>query len=186
MAIRGLANPVANVHELEDVLSLDPQKWPWAAEMPCTVRSSRAAIAVHSGPVRFTALATLALGVPLVLSVRNPPMLPFATACSRIFPVDAVEGFAAPDPAKPATTQLLASWIVTLMVAGVLEFVASVAAFPRLKTPEYEATATTISVPVQQFTFAWTHVLSFDSPGSVEYTRTLDDVPLAVTSARSV
>src|SRR5439155_24273427 len=98
-----------------------------------------------SGPARFTASATLLLGLPLLLSDRTPPILPFATPCSRILPVEAVEGFAVPHPAKPATTQLLASWIVTLIVAGVLEFVASVAVFPRLYTPEYGASATTIS-----------------------------------------
>jgi len=72
-----------------------------------------------------------------------------------------------------ATTQLSGSWVVTLLVAVVeADAVKAGTTFPRLTTPEYDATAATISVPVQQV-FTLTQVLLFAPPATVDHSWTL-------------
>ena len=76
-----------------------------------------------------------------------------------------------------ATTQLLGSWVVTL-IGAVLELFAQVlTTVPRLTTPEYDATAATISVPVQQV-FTLTQVLFFAPAATVDHSWTLAELTL--------
>src|SRR5437762_13337381 len=119
-----------------------------------------------------------AAGVALQLSMSAPPTVPFATAFCRRFPAE-LPGSVPPAVAMAATTQLLASWVVTLLVAVVDNPVTALTGFPRLTTPEYDATAATISVPVQQ-TFTLTQVLFFAPAATVDHSWTLAALTLTI------
>src|SRR2546427_9629607 len=111
-----------------------------------------------------------------------PPIGVFVvTAFSRSLPAE-LPGVAPPAVAMAATTQLLASWVVTLLVAVVDNPVKALTGFPRLTTPEYDATAATISVPVQQ-TFTLTQVLFFAPAATVDHSWTLAALTLTNWSA---
>src|SRR5437667_4055377 len=116
------------------------------------VRSSSAA-AAQLVPVwvAVTAFVTLA-GVALVLSVSAPfTELPLVTlTCLRV-PVCALKVPVAPSCAKPATTQLLLSCVVTLTV-GAVPVPEFVFVRPSAPTPEYCATAHTTSEPAARLT----------------------------------
>src|SRR2546426_3039493 len=115
------------------------------------VRSSSAAAAQLVLWVAVTAFVTLA-GVALVLSVSAPftqNEAPVDTlTCLRV-PVCALKVPVVPCCAKPATTQLLLSCVVTLTVRAVPvpEFVF---VRPSAPTPEYCATAHTTSEPTER------------------------------------
>src|SRR5437763_15111007 len=95
-----------------------------------------------------------------------PPIVAFAMALCRRFPADAPR-LALPAVAMAATTQLLASEVVTLTGAVVdADAENALTTAPRLTTPEYEATAATISVPVQHV-FTLTQVLFFAPAATV-------------------
>src|SRR2546425_13196461 len=112
-----------------------------------------------------------AAGVALQLSMSAPPTVAFATAFCRRFPGEP-PGSVPPAVAMAATTQLLASKVVTLIGAVVVAVAVKVLnTVPRLTTPEYDATAATISVPVQQ-TFTFTKVLFFVPSTPVDHRRT--------------
>src|SRR5437667_4751211 len=117
------------------------------------VRSSSAAAAQLVLWVAVTAFVTLA-GVALVLSVSAPftqNEAPVVTlTCLRV-PVCALKVPVVPCCAKPATTQLLLSCVVTLTVRAVPvpEFVF---VRPSAPTPEYCATAHTTSEPAERLT----------------------------------
>src|SRR5207249_1199255 len=124
-------------------------------------------------------LRVLLTGVALVLSMSAPPTVAFAMAFCRRFPVEppSVEF---PAVAMAATTQLLASEVGTLICA--VEDAGDVKALtadPRLTTPEYDATAATISVPVQQV-FTLTQVLFFAPAATVAHSVTLAALTLTI------
>src|SRR5438093_1262986 len=125
------------------------------------VRSSSAA-AAQLVPVwvAVTAFVTLA-GVALVLSVSAPfTELPLVTlTCLRV-PVCALKVPVAPSCAKPATTQLLLSCVVTLTV-GAVPVPEFVFVRPSAPTPEYCATAHTTSEPAERLT-----VTVVEAPGA--------------------
>ena len=123
-----------------------------------------------------------AAGLALVLSMSAPPIEPLTTALCRRFPVDAAR-LAPPALAMAATTQLLASEVVTLTVAVVdADAEKALTTVPRLTTPEYDATAATISVPVQQV-FTLTQVLFFAPAATVAHSWTLAALTLTNWSA---
>src|SRR5947199_7701308 len=141
--------------------------------MPGTVRSSTAAIAVYCALPVVSVLLTAA-GLALVLSMSAPPIVAGAgsKALCRRFPVEPPSA-ELPAVAMAATTQLSGSWVVTLLVAVVeADAVKAGTTFPRLTTPEYDATAATISVPVQQV-FTLTQVLLFAPAATVDHSWTL-------------
>src|SRR2546429_179629 len=101
-----------------------------------------------------------------------PPIVAagFKALCRR-FPVE-LPSAEPPAVAMAATTQLLASWVVTLIGAVMELFAQVLTTFPRLTTPEYDATAATISVPVQHV-FTLTQVLFFAPAATVDQSWTL-------------
>src|SRR5882762_5437414 len=106
-----------------------------------------------------------------------PPTVAFATALCRRFPGDAPR-LELPPVAMAATTQLLASEVVTLIGAVVdADDEKALPTAPRLTTPEYDATAATISVPVQQV-FTLTQVLFFAPAATVTHSWTLATLTL--------
>src|SRR5256886_9704813 len=117
------------------------------------VRSSSAAAAHSTLWPDVTAFVTLA-GVALVLSVSAPFTQfaePFDTlTCLRV-PVCALKVPVCPLCAKPATTQLLLSCVVTLTV-GAVPVPEFVFVRPSAPTPEYCATAHTTSEPAERVT----------------------------------
>src|SRR2546425_2189748 len=123
-----------------------------------------------------------AAGVALQLSMSAPPTVAFATAFCRRFPGEP-PGSVPPAVAMAATTQLLASKVVTLIGAVVVAVAVKVLnTVPRLTTPEYDATAATISVPVQQV-FTLTQVLFFAPAATVAHSWTLAALTLTNWSA---
>src|SRR5213080_2299968 len=117
------------------------------------VRSSSAAAAQLVLWVAVTEFVTLA-GVALVLSVSAPFTqyeAPVVTlTCLRV-PVCALKVPVVPCCAKPATTQLLLSCVVTLTV-GAVPVPEFVFVRPTAPTPEYCATAHTTSEPAARVT----------------------------------
>src|SRR5688500_2139008 len=97
----------------------------------------------------------------------------------RRFPMFAL-GREAAIAAKPATIQLLLSWVARLMVA-VSRFGVVVVLLPRATTPEYEATATTESDQSDKFTV--TPVALFEAPAAVDQISTRACVVQQLTAA---